>query len=597
MYSGDEQQSEPNEDESLQRLKKIRGGNRAKTTKLINEAEEIIQRYPRTEEIDPEIRNKLEIKVQSIKEKRDYLTQLDNEIIQKCSLDEIDREVDQSTDICTRIDESIAKVRNYLNTHGNSVERRTTSQSPDIAVRPPPTISTPPRQPTQQVSESPVSQRSTSNGRSQGVRLPKITLPRFNGDITKFQQFWQSFCCAVDESEELSEVHKLNYLVNSLEGQAYKALEGLQICEENYEKAKVLLKERFGKKQGIISAHMQALLKLQSCENEKITDLRVIYDTIMVHIRGLESLGMSSDKYGSLLIPVIISRMPEDIALQVTRQTSKDVWSVDEIMTTIQQEIEARECKEVTDLRQRKAILQAAKRCFKCLRVGHVSKDCSFNRKCFNCNGNHNSALCNKDEQELRQESSVAMSNVKEKTNVMLQTATAIAYGEDRSKKVTVSILFDNGSQKSFISEELKPLADSVDVSNKRIDILIGADHYYDIVIGEVIKDVIPSREEIVDESREIVESLDRFWKHESMGIANDEQPGKCAPTEIMFKENQRYEVGLPWKDNIDNELETNYDLSKRRLLSLYNKLKADPKLLKQYNEFYGGSIDDIQTS
>ena len=83
MYSGDEQQSEPNEDESLQRLKKIRGGNRAKATKLINEAEEIIQRYPRPEEIDPEIRNKLEIKVQSIKEKRDYLTQLDNEIIKK----------------------------------------------------------------------------------------------------------------------------------------------------------------------------------------------------------------------------------------------------------------------------------------------------------------------------------------------------------------------------------------------------------------------------------------------------------------------------------------------------------------------------------
>eukprot|EP00795_Rhopilema_esculentum_P009664 gene9664-biopygen11063 len=248
--------------------------------------------------------------------------------------------------------------------------------------------------------------------------------------------------------------------------------------------------------------------------------------------------------------------MPEDIALQVTRQTSKDVWSVNEIMTTIQQEIEARECKEVTDFRQRKAILQVAKRCFKCLRVGHVSKDCSFNQKCFNCNGNHNSALCNKDEQELRQDSSVAMSNVKEKTNVMLQTATAIAYGEDRSKKVTVSILFDNGSQKSFISEELKrklelksenteilnlntfgseryikkssdrvkvnivvqdevvtvsaltspavcsPLntrvdvshyphlnglapADSVDVSNKHIDILMGADHYFDIVIGE----------------------------------------------------------------------------------------------------------------
>ena len=179
-------------------------------------------------------------------------------------------------------------------------------------------------------------------------------------------------------------------------------------------------------------------------------------------------------------------------------------------------------------------------------------------------------------------------------------------------------------------------LAESVDVSSKRIDILIGADHYYDIVIGEVIRgsagpvaissklgwllsgpvsfsndnesricsgnnvinnnlvlDILPSREEVVDESREIVESLDRFWKHESMGIANDEQPSKYAPMEIAFKENQRYEVGLPWKDNISDELETNYDLSKRRPLSLYNKLKADPKLLSQYNEVFEQQLSD----
>ena len=228
------------------------------------------------------------------------------------------------------------------------------------------------------------------------------------------------------------------------------------------------------------------------------------------------------------------------------------------------------ECKEVPDVNQRKSILQAAKRCFRFLRIGHVSKDCSFNRKCFQCNGSHNSVLCNKEEQEHKQEpkrestqeprsdTSLTMSNVKEKTDVLLQTATTYAYGEDKSKKVTVNILFDSGSQKSFISEELKrkldlksektdllnlntfvskkyvkkssdrakvnlvlqdevtvvpaltspavcspitnlaelshyhhlngvALANSVDVSSKHIDILIGADHYYDIVIGEVI--------------------------------------------------------------------------------------------------------------
>ena len=123
----------------------------------------------------------------------------------------------------------------------------------------------------------------------------------------------------------------------------YKTLEGLEICDENYINAVELLKERFGKSQQIISAHLQSLLKLQSIQNDKISDLRSIYDTMMIHVGGLESLGILSDKYGSLLVPVIISRMPEEIALQVARKASEGEWNIDEIMQIIRKEIETRE--------------------------------------------------------------------------------------------------------------------------------------------------------------------------------------------------------------------------------------------------------------
>ena len=51
----------------------------------------------------------------------------------------------------------------------------------------------------------------------------------------------------------------------------------------------------------------------------------------MVHVRGLESLGVSAEKYGSLLVPVIISRLPEEIALEVARKTSDNVWNITHI--------------------------------------------------------------------------------------------------------------------------------------------------------------------------------------------------------------------------------------------------------------------------
>ena len=67
---------------------------------------------------------------------------------------------------------------------------------------------------------------------------------------------------------------------------------------------------------------MQALLKLQNCPNDGTDQLRKIYDSINVHVRGLESLGMTADSYGSLQIPIIMSRMPKEITPQVARETS-----------------------------------------------------------------------------------------------------------------------------------------------------------------------------------------------------------------------------------------------------------------------------------
>jgi len=40
--------------------------------------------------------------------------------------------------------------------------------------------------------------------------------------------------------------------------------------------------------------------------------------------------------------------------------------------------------------------------------------------------------------------------------NVLLQTATAYTFGDEKDNKIQVNILFDGGSQKSYIAEDLK---------------------------------------------------------------------------------------------------------------------------------------------
>ena len=64
---------------------------------------------------------------------------------------------------------------------------------------------------------------------------------------------------------------------------------------------------------------------------------------------------------------------------------------------------------------------------------------------------------------------------------------------------------------------------------------------------------ILPCREKIVNESQDIIESLDRFWKHESMGNEGNQQQNNVSPIKIEFIDNQRYGVSLPWKGTFVN--------------------------------------------
>ena len=71
---------------------------------------------------------------------------------------------------------------------------------------------------------------------------------------------------------------------------------------------------------------MDEILKIPVGVNENTAQLRLVYDKISINIRGLDSSGVSSSCYGSLLIPVIMSKLPTKIRVQVARSTAHVVW-------------------------------------------------------------------------------------------------------------------------------------------------------------------------------------------------------------------------------------------------------------------------------
>ena len=169
------------------------------------------------------------------------------------------------------------------------------------------------------------------------VNLPRIDLPKFSGDVLKFTSFWQQFKSCVDDLD-FPTIAKFNYLLSCLKGEARTVIEGMPVVEENYRSAMEMLEERYGRKELIVFSHVQELLAINV--PEQLTKFR---DILNVHVRSLAAQGITSDKFGVILTPIIVSKLPEEIRLEWSRDSEGKEDDLDHLLKFLDSEINRRE--------------------------------------------------------------------------------------------------------------------------------------------------------------------------------------------------------------------------------------------------------------
>ena len=360
--------------EELARSHAKRGGNRTVLTKLANEAHGLLKE---------EVLNRPRLKTlaESLLEKLEIVKSLDEAILETCKVEDIEIEIEESYEINERALETRRMIMDALAAVETAPDKVDNKKTGGIEV-PLESLESPPISGDQHAnvtlnldSGSPSVQASGSsnantlhagNTQSSGstdhagmaqqtnfstlanpkAKLPKLVLPKFRGVITQWQTFWDSFNSSIHVNPHLSPIDKFNHLHSLLGGQAAHAIQGLTRTDANYQSAVEILQNRFGKPQNIISTHMDELLKIPGCSSDKASQLRFVYDKISVNVRGLESLGVSSSQYGSLLIPVIMSKLPQEVRIQIARNTAQEVWQMSDILDVIRREVEAQEISE-----------------------------------------------------------------------------------------------------------------------------------------------------------------------------------------------------------------------------------------------------------
>ena len=122
------------------------------------------------------------------------------------------------------------------------------------------------------------------------MTLSKLELKKFDGNILKWHEFWDTFDLTIHQNERLQSVDKFNYLRSQLLGSANYTIAQLDLKNDNYDIAIKLIKERYGKKQILIDTYYDQMMNLPIAMN-KTLPRRAYFDVTEEQLRPLQSLG------------------------------------------------------------------------------------------------------------------------------------------------------------------------------------------------------------------------------------------------------------------------------------------------------------------
>ena len=89
---------------------------------------------------------------------------------------------------------------------------------------------------------------------------------------------------------------------------------------------------------------MKKFVRLPAVENSNNVECsRLFYDQVKTRVRNLKTLGIEINTYGSLLIPLLTEKLPDDLRLRIARKFDNDVWELSEVLNLVKNELEAKE--------------------------------------------------------------------------------------------------------------------------------------------------------------------------------------------------------------------------------------------------------------
>ena len=264
--------------------------------------------------------------------------------------------------------------------------------------------------------------------------------------------------CKLEAVESCKDVVKLRRLHDETEA-AVRSLKGLNIKPEMYG---VFLTPLLMNK---IPEELRIVLSRNS--QGKTWDLEEILKVFHQELQIREKCSATTDpfskqKESKFLFKKKVEQPTSSAALFSSNSNQSKTEKRDPWCLFCKQSHNSGQCTVVTNIDARRKILREKGRCFVCLRSGHIATNCTVSIKCFKCGKRHHVALCAEKNQgqntgENNTSNLYVGGMMKNDRCVLLQTAKAKIFSPRcPSNEVNVRILFDSGSQKSYVNARVR---------------------------------------------------------------------------------------------------------------------------------------------
>ena len=274
------------------------------------------------------------------------------------------------------------------------------------------------------------------------AKLPKLVITKFSGELTDWPRFWNQFEAEIDRTE-VAAVTKFSYLKELVGPKVKTAIDDVPFTTEGYQRAKNILKSKYGQMSEIVNAYVQNIMALPVITGSHLRKIHEFYEKLLFNVQSLETLGklteingyvrMSIDKLQGIRGDLVrtddnwrewgfpkfveaLRKWTERNPIPAEREPpeklpdrKKPHFPRDRSFQAQQKEERVRgcvycekpdhksvNCKTVASVDERKRVLSNKHLCFNCTGTRHKTVDCRCRVVCEVCQKKHHTSICDR---------------------------------------------------------------------------------------------------------------------------------------------------------------------------------------------------------